>query len=105
MKFLKRNFTPLLSFFVFLVILSAFILPSAAASTDAYDYSRPGSAHNATLSSADILELYLGTELAPAERGYLHSYGELSLSYNDAITTDKIVCGYEDGTLTVTAYE
>ena len=70
-----------------------------------YDLSRAGSSHNKVLSSADVLERILGEELSSAERAYLVSYGDLSVSYDDGITTEKISAMYKDERLTVNAFE
>lgn len=105
MRFFRNKLTRLLSFFLFLVLLASFITQTAVSAEGSYDYSRPASSHNVTLNSADILERYLGAEISDAERGYLSLFGGLSLTYNDGITTDKIICDYDGGALTVTAYE
>ncbi|MBQ7363632.1 MAG: InlB B-repeat-containing protein [Clostridia bacterium] len=105
MNFFKNNLTRLLCAFLFVILIFTQAAGVAEAADGGYDFSRPASSHNVTLSSDAILAAYLGTQLSEAEADYLRDYGGITLTYNDGITTDKIVREYSDGTLTVTAYE
>ena len=81
------------------------IIASASEYKDDYDLSKVGSPYNKTLTSADILEDYLGEDLLTAERNYLISYSEVALKYDDGITTSNVSVFFENETLTVKAYE
>ena len=52
------------------------IVSSASESLNKYDLSKEASLYNKVLTSADILENYLGEELLSCEREYLISYGD-----------------------------
>ncbi len=105
MKFFKNNLTRLLCLFLFAVMSFLPLVGMAEAAEHGYDYSRPASSHNVTLRSDELLAEYLGCELPSAEAEYLRSFGDVTVTYNDGITTDKIVREYSNGTLRITAYE
>ena len=100
---LKTGVSLLLSLiFVISVLLTSV---SATENGDKYDLSSDGSPNNKVLTSADILEDYLGERLIDAERKYLVSYGGPAVSYDDGITTADLSVAITDEGLSVIAYE
>ena len=93
---------------LFLVLASVFALTvvAFAAGEEEYDYSRPNSSYTEVLTSADILEKYLGAPISSEEKNYLDKYGEITLKYDTGITTAYVQTDYDPSgeTLTVTAY-
>ena len=75
---------------VLLISLGAAVQPR-----EGYDYSHLGSPENITLSSADILESYLSEALSEYEREFLQRFGEISLTYSSAISTEKVSVSYD----------
>lgn len=93
--------------FMWLAVLISVLLSSlsvlAAASGENYDFSKPASSYNTSVTSAELLEDYLGTSLGEREYSYLSSFGALTLSYNSNIQTSNIQTSAEDGTLSIFA--
>lgn len=90
---------------LFLVaLLTAAALPVLAAG-EGTDLSRPASSHNATVSSADIVEYFIGEGITDAERKYLEKHGGVSLKFDKGITTSYVNAEYCDGSVTVRAVE
>lgn len=88
------------------LLLSLALATSLSAANESdYDYSRPSSLYNSTLGGADILEMYLGTEIEDVERAYLEEHSSVVLRYDGTITTSRIYHEYDNGTLTVNAKE
>ncbi len=89
-----------------IVLLFGTVSAMGAASFQDYDYSRPGSEYNKTLTSADILERYLGEELSEIESDYLISCGDVKIEYDDAVTTSYVtaVCDGESLVVRARAY-
>ncbi len=96
---LKKIFISLFAFFALLSLL----LIGASASAEK-DYSRPGSDHNKTLGSADILEYLLGEELCLAERDYLMYFGGGDIVYDDGITTASVSADFDEETASLAVY-
>ncbi len=88
----------------FFSVLLPLILTFVTVAENSYDYSRPMSNSNVTVSSADLLESYLGDSVSLAEYDYLSKFGTVTLSYSDTITSDRVVCEYSSGNLEVKAY-
>ena len=88
-----------------ILLTTLFGVVSYAGEEPSYDYSKDGSPYNRVFTSADILEEYLGEPLSVAERNYLISFGGSSVSYNDGITTAFVNASFEDGRLSIVAYE
>ena len=99
----KRFISCALSLFLVIAILFATVSAMALTPEESYNYSRPGSEYNKTLTSADILSSYLDTELSTVESDYLISCGEVKIEYNDAITTAYVTTSANGDTLTVSA--
>ena len=100
---LKRLVACAVSVCLVIVILFGTVSAVASSPIDSYDYSRPGSEYNKTLTSADILSRYLGEALSKVEADYLIKCGEVKIEYNDAITTAYVKTSAEGNTLTVRA--
>lgn len=105
----KTKTVRIISIFILSTLLLSILLTlgvsAEASSTSSYDLSREGSSHNKEMNSAELLEKMLGEELSTAERAYLVSYGDLSVKYDDGITTAFVSAMPDDGRLTVNAYE
>ena len=86
------------------VILIPTLISVNASGTDGveYDYSKPGSYFNTTLTAADVIEL-LGYEVSDAERSYVESMSSICISY-DTVTNQYVTVLTEDGITRVTAY-
>ncbi len=97
---------PLLALFLLIAlalgVFSATVYASAA--TD-HDLSRPGSSHNVTVDSVGMIEFYLGKAIPDGEREYLMKHGDVSIKYDTGITSSYVLTEYDNGTLTVRAYE
>lgn len=75
----------------------------ASAASASYDFSNPLSSNNLILTTADLLERYLGDELLSEEYDYLSAFGELTLSYNPNIPSSYVKCATDNGILSVIA--
>ena len=62
---------------------------------DGYDFYHYGSPKNTTLSSADILEEYLGESISEYERNFLERFSELCMSFSSAVSTEKVGVVYD----------
>ncbi len=93
---------------LFLAVLFLFVLGLTiyAEGRAEHDLSRPNSHFTEIISSAEILESYLGQELIKEERDYLAKYGDVTLKYDTGITTAYVQTEYSDATrtLSLTAY-
>ena len=105
MKSTKNIKRPLCFAFAVIMLLSFGLTASASATVGTGDYSRPGSQYNKTVTSADILEFLLDSELGEAERNYLVAYGDTEFVYNDAITTNYVTATLDGTRLEVRADE
>ena len=68
-----------------------------------YDFSNPLSSNNVSISSAELLESYLGEELSREEYDYLSAFSDLSLSFNPNIPSSYVRCASDSGILSVIA--
>jgi len=109
----KRIFTSLIAVFLLAVtLISAPLAFSVKAggqiqAQKLYDYSHSGSPINKTIDTVGLVEFYLASveeQMTSAERKFVESFGRITLTYCDVITTDKIRFSYNDSTeiLTVT---
>ena len=96
----RRIFITAIAALLLLTTVTGVLPISAVTDKDPIDYSRPGSTVK-TVSAAEILERYLGTELTTAERSYLVEFSDTELKYNDGITTADMIALYEDGKLEI----
>ena len=87
-----------------LVLLAAIAFSVVALASESRDYSRPGSDHNKTFGSADILEYLLGEQLCTAEREYLAVFGGEDIIYDDGITTEPISVLYDADRASLSVY-
>lgn len=100
----KETVAVMLAMLISLSFLFSFFVHADVNNSD-YDYSRPGGSSTARMDSADLIEYILGEEIGEAERSYLVSYGDLSLDYDDGITTSLISAVYDGGELEIYAKE
>ena len=83
----------------FLLLVSIFALGVGALSLD---YSRPGSVHTKTVYADLLIEAYLKESISDAEREYLKSYGEFSLTLPSYISSSYVKTDYDEETKTLT---
>ena len=71
-----------------------------------YDFSHKGAYENKVLSAAEVLEIYLGEELAEREEAFINAFAKLSFTYSDLITTEYTAVTYDGAAraLNVKAY-
>ena len=96
----------LLAFLLLAVLLFSFTISALADTTYTprdYDYSRPSSDRNTTISGTSIISDYLGIDLSEVEAKYLDSFASVNISYNDTITTAYVLTDYVDTTLNIVA--
>lgn len=107
----KRIFTMLIA--VFLLAVTVISTPLAISvkadgqiqEQKLYDYSHSGSPINKTIDTVGLVEFYLASveeQMTNAEREFIESFGRITLTYCDVITTDKIRFSYNDITETLT---
>lgn len=101
----RRRLLGALSLCLILLLLFGYVAATAAETADGYDYSRPGSVYNKTVTGSDILEGYLGEELSTVETEYLVKVGGAKIEYDDGITTSYVTATVEGEVLTVHARE
>ena len=100
----KETVAAMLAMLLLLPFLFPFFVRADVYGSD-YDHSRPGAVNTSRMDSADLLEYILGEDIGEAERSYLVSYGDLSLHYDDGITTSLISAVYDGGELEIYAKE
>ena len=87
------------------LVFAVFVTPAAAEGQGSVDLSRPASSHNVTVTSADLVEYFLGAGISEEERDYLARHGGVTLKYEAGITTSYVITEYHEGSLTVIAQE
>ena len=87
-----------------IMIITSTVLPTVSALGSGepdYDYSRPGSYFNTTVTAADVIE-HLGYTVSDAEREYLNAYCDFKIHY-DRVTSQNIRVTVVDGSTQVEA--
>lgn len=107
MTFKRRSITVFAA--LLLAFASLFGISAFAANNIEGDFSLAASGENVTITSAEILENYLGVSLSASEAEFFEKISAsgaletVEISYNRIINTDKVSLKYEDGTLYIEA--